>query len=117
MTLPPVLILDASVLINFLKMDRVDLIRDYPAKVIITEHVRAEVTIAYHDQLARLEDALSAGIVEELVINDLAEIEQIVRFRTEKSQNRLGMGECSAIIAATHILTSDASRMPCLNQS
>ena len=100
MTLPPVLILDASVLINFLKISRIDLIQSYPAEIIITEHVRDEVTQFFPEQLAQLEKALADGVIKELIINDLIEIEEIVSFRFQKSQNRLGMGECSATIAA-----------------
>lgn len=101
MTLSAVLILDASLLINFLKVDRVDLIQAYPAKILITEHVRDEVTTAYPEQLARLDKAMAADIVEVLIINDISEIEEIVSFREDKTQHQLGLGECSAIILAS----------------
>lgn len=96
-----VLILDASLLINFLKVDRVDLIQAYPAKILITEHVRDEVTTAYPEQLARLDQAITASTVEVLIINDISEIEEIVTFRDDKTQRQLGLGECSAIILAS----------------
>ncbi len=101
MAISAVLILDASLLINFLKVDRVDLIQAYPAKILITEHVRDEVTTAYPEQLERLDQAIAASIVEVLVINDIAEIEEIISFREEKTQRQLGLGECSAIILAS----------------
>lgn len=101
MTLVPVLILDASLLINFLKVDRAEIIKAYPAKILITEHVRDEVTSAYPEQLERLNHAIAENIVEILVINDLSEIDEIVNFREEKTQRQLGIGECSAIIMAS----------------
>ena len=53
-------ILDTSVLINFLAIDRVDLLGQYRRyRFLITAHVRSEVTHAA--QLARLEAAIEAG--------------------------------------------------------
>ena len=43
---PIILILDASVLINFLCIGRTDLLQHHPASIVITEHVPAEVTRA-----------------------------------------------------------------------
>lgn len=100
MTHPAVIILDATVLINFLKIRRVDLLKEHPANIIITEHVRNEVTEFYPEQLELLDSAITGGIVQELVINNFNEVSEIVMFRLEKTQNRCGMGECSATIAA-----------------
>lgn len=100
MTHPAIIILDATVLINFLKVRRMDLLKEHPADIIITEHVRSEVTEFYPDQLELLNSAIVDGIVQELVINDFNEVSEIVTFRLEKTQNRCGMGECSATIAA-----------------
>ena len=100
MTVAPILILDASLLINFLKVDRIDIVRVYPAEILITEHVRDEVTTAYPAQLARLDKAIKAGILEVMIIDDIADIEQIVAFREDRTQRQLGIGECSAIIMA-----------------
>ena len=95
------LILDASLLINFLKADRIDLIQCCSPEIMITEHVRDEVTLAYPDQLARLDKAIADRIVEVIVITDLNEIEEIVNFREHKTNRQLGLGECSAIILAS----------------
>jgi predicted nucleic acid-binding protein len=43
---PIILILDASVLINFLCIGRTDLLQHHPASIVITEHVTDEVTRA-----------------------------------------------------------------------
>ncbi len=93
----PVL-LDTSVLINFLAIDRVDLIASHPEYLFfVTEHVRSEVTTHYGEQLVRLEKALSDGGLEETRVES---IEELALF-AELSQNpRLGLGECAAIAAA-----------------
>lgn len=100
MSAPSILILDASLLINFLKVDRMDIVQAYPAKILITEHVRDEVTTAYPEQLARLDQAIAAEILEVLIINNISELQEIVGFREDKTQRQLGIGECSAIIMA-----------------
>ncbi len=95
-----ILVLDASVLINFLAVDRVDLIQAHPAKILVTEHVREEVTRFYPEQVARLDAAISAGIMEVFVIDDPNEIEEMSTLRSKWGEKRLGVGECSAIVAA-----------------
>jgi predicted nucleic acid-binding protein len=97
---PAILILDASVLINFLKISRIDLLKKHPSEIIITEHVRDEVTNFFPEQLDLLNAAIADGTIMELVISDIQEISEIIKFRLERTQNRCGMGECSAAIAA-----------------
>jgi predicted nucleic acid-binding protein len=90
---------DTSVLINFLAVDRVDLlVREY--QVLITNHVRREVTNHYPDELVRLEQALSAGKVTEIVVASKEELETFANLIG--SPKRLGVGECAAIAAAVH---------------
>jgi len=51
---------DASVLINFLRAGRLDLLRHHEGyKIVVTEHARREVT--YADQAPELAAALTAG--------------------------------------------------------
>lgn len=58
-------IIDTSVLINFLRSDRVDLLAAHPAYCfVVIDYVRREVTNRYHQQLARLEATLAAGLLE-----------------------------------------------------
>jgi predicted nucleic acid-binding protein len=103
----PVL-LDTSVLINFLAIDRVDLIAGHPDfRFFVTEHVRSEVTTHYGEQLVRLEKALSDGGLEETRVES---IEELALFAQLSRNPRLGLGECAAIAAAisrTHTLAID----------
>ena len=94
-----ILILDASVLINFLRVDRIDLFQNYRARLCVTEHVVSEVTNVYPDQLLRLDAAVQSGMVEVVVVTDPSELSLIAHVRTT-SANRLGIGECSAIAVA-----------------
>jgi len=55
-------VLETSVLVNFLKIDRVDLLARHPSyEFIITEHVRAEITQHYPDQLAQAGNGPAKG--------------------------------------------------------
>lgn len=99
---PIILILDASVLINFLCIGRADLLGQHSASIFITEHVTDEVTRAYPKQLAVLTAAKDAGIIKELQITELAEITLMSSIRTRPGGKRLGVGECSAIAVAVN---------------
>jgi predicted nucleic acid-binding protein len=89
-------IVDTSCLINFLIADRMDLfgaLRGYT--FVVPNHVVAEVTDA--TQRARLDAALTARVVTEIEITDLAEIELYVALRRV-----LGDGESACLaVAAT----------------
>lgn len=94
------IVVDTSVLINFLRVDRLDLFARHPDfEFLVTEHVKAEVTRNYPQQLQRLLDGCQSGAVCEISVNNLAELET---FNTLFSGKRLGAGECAAIAAAYH---------------
>ena len=94
-----VVITDTSVLINFLVLDRAGLLAGVPThRFVVTDHVRAEITAHYHEQLQRLELAFSAQILEEITVSDLAEVQLFA----ELTAKGLGVGECSAIAVAVH---------------
>ena len=94
-----VVITDTSVLINFLVLDRASLLARMPThRFVVTDHVRAEITAHYHEQLQRLEQAFSAQILEEITVSDLAEVQLFA----ELTAKGLGIGECSAIAVAVH---------------
>ena len=94
-----VVIADTSVLINFLVLDRAGLLAGVPThRFVVTDHVRAEITAHYHEQLQRLEQAFSAQILEEITVSDLAEVQLFA----ELTAKGLGIGECSPIAVAVH---------------
>lgn len=94
-----IVITDTSVLINFLVLDRVELLaRLSEHRFVVTDHVRAEITAHYQDQLQRLDAAFAAGTLQEIRVTDLEE----VRLFAELTATGLGIGECSAIAVAAH---------------
>ena len=101
---------DASVLINFLVVGRMDLIARYARRMLVTDHVAAEIASAYPEQRRRYEDSLAAGAVEELRVDSQAELALFARLT---APGRLGAGECSAIAVAVsrrHALAIDDRR-------
>ncbi len=91
------LIADTSVLVNFLNIDRMDLIGRHLPRCVITEHVIAEVTEYYPVQKDRLTQALAAGHLELIPVIDDHEVEMFGRIQ---QAGRLGTGESSAIAVA-----------------
>lgn len=94
-----IVIADTSVLINFLAVDRMDLIKRHSCRFFITDHVRLEITDHYQDQLSRLQEALQKGILEEISVSDVDEVETFVQWTNLK---RFGIGECACIAVALH---------------
>jgi predicted nucleic acid-binding protein len=91
-------VIETSTLINFLCIGRVDLLAGLTAHhFIVTDHVRAEVTAHYPDQLSNLEFALLAGHLHEVSLTDPSEYTVFA----EMVRERLGVGECAAIAAAS----------------
>ncbi len=94
-----IVITDTSVLINFLVLDRAELLARLPScRFVVTDHVRAEITKHYHEQLHRLEQAFADKVLEEISVTEMAEIQIFA----ELTATGLGIGECSAIAVAAH---------------
>ncbi|MGG7579595.1 hypothetical protein [Rhizobium sp. Nf11,1] len=92
-----IIVADTSVLINFLKIDRMDLLGRYPGGFIATDHVRGEVTDRYPSQIVRYAAAIESGYIgEEKVIDPI----ELALFARLSETPRLGIGECSAIAVA-----------------
>ncbi|CDL00982.1 conserved protein of unknown function [Magnetospirillum gryphiswaldense MSR-1 v2] len=105
-----IIIADTSVLINFLRIDRMDLIGAHPSAFVATEHVAVEISDSYPDQHARYRAAVIAGYLSEQRVDDPTEVELFLRLRQTP---RLGTGECSAISVALnrgHRLAIDDNR-------
>lgn len=92
----PALILDSSVLVNFLRVDRVELLARLPLPLFVTNHVRDEVTADYPEQLERLVRALESMALREIVVDEPAEVAEFLALSCEG----IGSGECSAIAVA-----------------
>ena len=92
-----VVITDTSVLINFLVLDQLDMLSRLRAfDFVVTEHVRAEITEHFPEQLQRLNAAFESGAIDEIRVTDIVE----VRLFAELTTKGLGIGECSAVAVA-----------------
>ena len=94
-----ILVSDASVLINFLRIDRIDLIDVVSYEFMVTDHVADEISEVYPEQQARYQAALDRGAVAQVSLTDPDELEL---FAMLAASGRLGKGECSAIARAIH---------------
>ena len=90
-----IVVADTSVLLNFLKIRRMDLIAKHPRRFLATDHVEAE--ISNEEQRAAFVAAVAAGQLDTCTVNDPREVELFLRLRPGV---RLGAGECSALAVA-----------------
>jgi predicted nucleic acid-binding protein len=97
---PAILILDSSVLINFLRIERMDLLQKHAPAIVITEHVTQEITQSYPKEFGAFQAAISQGVVSEIKITDLGEIALMNHIRKRPGGKILGVGESSAIAVA-----------------
>lgn len=92
-----VVITDTSVLINFLVLDQLHVLSQLTEfDFSVTEHVRAEITEHFPEQLQRPNAAFEAGSINEICVTDIVE----VRLFAELTTQGLGIGECSAVAVA-----------------
>lgn len=107
---PAIIVSDTSVLVNFLRIDRMDLIAAHSHDFIATDHVASEITDHYPDQQMRLATALAQSTLSQVSVTDPVEV---ALFGTLANSGRLGVGECSAIALASnrgHTLAIDDRR-------
>jgi predicted nucleic acid-binding protein len=90
---PFVVVADASFLINFISLDRMDLIARHRSRFLVTDHVNDE--IIFQSQKAILQAALNADILQICSVSDF-DLEVFFRLRQD-----LGSGESSAIAFAS----------------
>ena len=103
-----IVVADTSVILNFLRIDRLDLLGSFPRRFLATEHVAAEITRP--EQQARYAAAVVAGEVDTCIVTDPAEVALFARLH---QGGRLGAGECAAIAVALlrgHALAIDDNK-------
>jgi predicted nucleic acid-binding protein len=93
------LVIDTSVLLNFIVIDRLDLFADLHATTcLVTEHVRREITADRPDQIERLVKAIDREMLSEIRVDRLEEVDSFARLTAAG----LGVGESSAFAVARH---------------
>lgn len=90
---------DTSVLINFLKIQRIDLFQKCSLFFFITDHVQDEISAYYPDQHTLLNFAVDQKI---LVKRNVESPEEFQTFGELSKSGQLGAGECAAIAIAVH---------------
>lgn len=107
---PAIVVSDASVLINFLRIDRMDFIANHSHDFVVTDHVAEEISSRYPDQHQRFALAIKAGAISQVSVSNPGEM---TIFESLMQSRRLGAGECSAIAMAVcgqHVLAIDDRR-------
>ena len=93
-------IIDSSTLVNFLKIDRSDLLASHlDYRFIVVDAVRAEVTKYYAAQVSRLEAALAAGQLYPDLPAAATSIAELAAYAAMASI-KIGVGERASIAAA-----------------
>lgn len=92
-----ILVTDTSVLVNFLRIDRMELLGDLPCRFLVTDHAASELTDFYPEQVERYEAALAIGHVEACTVTDEAALDIFGRLT---GTTRLGIGESATIAHA-----------------
>ncbi len=89
-------VLDPSVLLNFLRVGRLDLLLELPQHVfLVTDHVPGEVTEPAH--ASGLGEAIAEGLMREVRVDATDEVEAFGRL---VGLRVLGVGECAALAVA-----------------
>lgn len=90
---------DTSFLINFLKIDRLDLLDRCSHSFLISEHVLDEITNCYTVQRSCLEKGLRQNILKQIKVDTAEELDTFVQLNITR---QLGAGECASIALAYH---------------
>lgn len=88
---------DTSVLINFININRLDLLGLFQGTFFITNHVISEITNEFSEQQKVLNNAIDTKILDVITVdrpNELTLYNELIK------TGRLGSGECSAIACA-----------------
>ena len=96
---PEIVVTDASVLMNFLRIDRMDLIAGHSHGFVVIDHVAAEISDRYPEQQQRFSETAGRGAVTQ---TSIVSPEELSLFGSLSASGRLGAGECSAIAMAVH---------------
>lgn len=88
---------DSSFLINFIRINRLDLFEKSSYTFVITDHVEEEITNCFQDQLNCLNDGLNRNILQKVNVESSQEFSLFAELH---KSGQLGTGECAAIAVA-----------------
>ncbi len=93
---PKPIVLDASVLLNFVKIGRIQLLENIGSSIVLPDQVFYEVRRPEHREA--VEDAVASGIFDLQSVQDSEEVALYVHLR---AGGRLGAGECAVLAVAS----------------
>jgi predicted nucleic acid-binding protein len=91
------IVLDTSIVLNFVKIDRLSLLGRLGRSLVIPDHVRVEVRRPAQIEMA--DRAIADGILKVEPVTDPAEVAVFAALRAE---GRLGAGECAVLAMAVN---------------
>ncbi len=89
------IVLDTSILLNFVKIGRIELLGQLGTSVVLLDQVFGEVRRS--EQRAAVKSAVASGTLELQSVRDLVEV---VLFTELRAGGRLGAGECAVLAVA-----------------
>ena len=102
---PATIVMDASVLMNFLRIDRMDLIAGHSHDFVVTDHVAVEISDRYPEQQQRFSEATDQGAVSQ---TSITRPEELSLFGSLAGSGRLGAGECAGRTDGSYSATTSA---------
>lgn len=87
--------LDASILLNFVKVGRIALLRELGSRVLLLDQVRDEVIRSEQSQVVT--ETIAAGIMD---LESVMDITEVTLFADLRAGGRLGAGECAVLAVA-----------------
>ena len=92
---PTPIVLDASILLNFVKVGRIDLLGELGSRVVLLDQVHAEVIRPAQSQVVT--EAIAAGIMD---LESVTDITEVTLFADLRAGGQLGAGECAVLAVA-----------------
>ena len=102
------IVMETSVILELLRLNRIELVRRNAEVLVVTDHVAAEVADHFPDLLVKLKRSFRLGIVRQESVSGKNELSLFLVLSKIRS---LGSGECSAIAFAVcnnFILATDS---------
>ena len=92
---PKPIVLDASILLNFAKIGRIDLLGNLGTSIVLPDQVFDEVRYRGHREAVR--DAVASGIFD---LQNVWDSEEVALYIHLREGGRLGAGECAVLAVA-----------------
>jgi predicted nucleic acid-binding protein len=91
------IICDTSIIVNFLKINRLDLLGCSSHTFWVSNHVHQEIKIDYPEEQQLFQSALEQLWIKKIVVKDPQELDLFIKLMKNR---QLGAGECAAIAVA-----------------